>query len=412
MPARGNLAAVSPDARSERAAVLDGRLPARRLPAVRRVAHAARCRARAAVPDRRDGASRAGWAIGSFFAQLADLQNRPVDVSGASAAMVVTIKGIALAFGVIGLITALMWKPAKRPRATARRVMQSREPPHVHRLDAGRHRPTADVRAVDRLSRMGVRPDGRVPDGPRQGPRDGRTARARRVAARDRRVGRMGARHHAGRMVRGRTAVRHGRRSLGPHAHDGADDPDLLGVHRPDRPRADAHAAADPPLHRRARHRRRMGRGRVDDRGGLPESVARARRGHSAVGGRHRILRGDPAGVSGRRQLALRVLRRRDSRVPRARRATRTPRARSVGRSAESREGAASPATTPLRRIARRRVRRAGTAAAIAARDRARDRRHLRLLGHELLGELAVHRAAARARRRAGRDRVGRAPRR
>jgi hypothetical protein len=57
----------------------------------------------------------AGWAFacgigyGSFFAQLADLQNQPVDVSGASAALVVTIKGIALAFGVIGLITSLLW---------------------------------------------------------------------------------------------------------------------------------------------------------------------------------------------------------------------------------------------------------------------------------------------------------------
>ena len=53
----------------------------------------------------------------------------------------------------------------------------------------------------------------------------------------------------------------------------------------------------------------------------------------------------------------------------------------------------------------------AGAAAAIAARDRTRDHRHLRLLGHELLGELAVHRTAARAGRGAGRDRAGRAPR-
>ena len=54
-----------------------------------------------------------GMGYSSFFAQLADIQNRPVDVSGASAAFVVTIKGIALAFGVIGLITALMWKPTQ-----------------------------------------------------------------------------------------------------------------------------------------------------------------------------------------------------------------------------------------------------------------------------------------------------------
>jgi hypothetical protein len=61
----------------------------------------------------------AGWGIAcgmgysSFFAQLATIQAQPTDVSGASATMVVTIKGIALAFGVIGLITALMWKPAE-----------------------------------------------------------------------------------------------------------------------------------------------------------------------------------------------------------------------------------------------------------------------------------------------------------
>jgi hypothetical protein len=54
-----------------------------------------------------------GMGYASFFGQLMDLQARPVDVSGASAALVVTIKGIALAFGVIGLITALMWKPAQ-----------------------------------------------------------------------------------------------------------------------------------------------------------------------------------------------------------------------------------------------------------------------------------------------------------
>jgi hypothetical protein len=61
----------------------------------------------------------AGWGIAcgmgynSFFAQLATIQAQPTDVSGASAAMVVTIKGVALAFGVIGLITALMWKPTE-----------------------------------------------------------------------------------------------------------------------------------------------------------------------------------------------------------------------------------------------------------------------------------------------------------
>ena len=61
----------------------------------------------------------AGWAFacgmgyGSFFGQLYDLQTQPVDVSGVSGAIVVTIKGILLAFGVIGLITALKWKPAQ-----------------------------------------------------------------------------------------------------------------------------------------------------------------------------------------------------------------------------------------------------------------------------------------------------------
>ena len=58
-----------------------------------------------------------GMGYSSFFAQLADIQNRPVDVSGASAAIVVTIKGVALAFGLIGLITALMWKPAQASAA-------------------------------------------------------------------------------------------------------------------------------------------------------------------------------------------------------------------------------------------------------------------------------------------------------
>jgi hypothetical protein len=61
----------------------------------------------------------AGWGIAcgmgysSFFSQLATIQAQPTDVSGASASMVVTIKGVALAFGVIGLITALMWKPTE-----------------------------------------------------------------------------------------------------------------------------------------------------------------------------------------------------------------------------------------------------------------------------------------------------------
>jgi hypothetical protein len=53
-----------------------------------------------------------GMGYSSFFAQLATIQTQPTDVSGVSTAMAVTIKGIALAFGVIGLITALMWKPA------------------------------------------------------------------------------------------------------------------------------------------------------------------------------------------------------------------------------------------------------------------------------------------------------------
>jgi hypothetical protein len=53
-----------------------------------------------------------GMGYASFFSQLHDLQTRPVDVSGVSGVVVVTIKGILLAFGVIGLITALMWKPS------------------------------------------------------------------------------------------------------------------------------------------------------------------------------------------------------------------------------------------------------------------------------------------------------------
>jgi hypothetical protein len=54
-----------------------------------------------------------GMGYSSFFGQLMDLQARPVDVSGVSGALAVTIKGIALAFGVVGLITALTWKPAQ-----------------------------------------------------------------------------------------------------------------------------------------------------------------------------------------------------------------------------------------------------------------------------------------------------------
>jgi hypothetical protein len=54
-----------------------------------------------------------GMGYSSFFAQLATIQSQPTDVSGASAAMVVTIKGIALALGVVGLITALRWKPTQ-----------------------------------------------------------------------------------------------------------------------------------------------------------------------------------------------------------------------------------------------------------------------------------------------------------
>lgn len=53
-----------------------------------------------------------GMGYSSFFGQLMDIQNRPVDVSGVSASTAVTVKGIALAFGAIGLITALMYKPA------------------------------------------------------------------------------------------------------------------------------------------------------------------------------------------------------------------------------------------------------------------------------------------------------------
>jgi len=58
-----------------------------------------------------------GMGYSSFFAQLATIQAQPTDVSGASAAFVVTAKGIALALGVIGLITALMHKPASEVRA-------------------------------------------------------------------------------------------------------------------------------------------------------------------------------------------------------------------------------------------------------------------------------------------------------
>ena len=54
-----------------------------------------------------------GMGYSSFFSQLATIQAQPTDVSGASASMVVTIKGVALAFGVIGLVTALMWKPTE-----------------------------------------------------------------------------------------------------------------------------------------------------------------------------------------------------------------------------------------------------------------------------------------------------------
>ena len=53
-----------------------------------------------------------GMGYASFFAQLHDMRTNPVDVSGASAATVVAIKGVLLAVGVIGLITALMWKPS------------------------------------------------------------------------------------------------------------------------------------------------------------------------------------------------------------------------------------------------------------------------------------------------------------
>ena len=60
-----------------------------------------------------------GMGYSSFFSQLMDLQARPVDVSGASGALVVTIKGVALAFGVIGLITSLMMKPTAAPARTA-----------------------------------------------------------------------------------------------------------------------------------------------------------------------------------------------------------------------------------------------------------------------------------------------------
>lgn len=52
-----------------------------------------------------------GMGYNSFFAQLATMRAQPVDVSGASAAFVVTAKGVALGLGVIGLATALMAKP-------------------------------------------------------------------------------------------------------------------------------------------------------------------------------------------------------------------------------------------------------------------------------------------------------------
>jgi hypothetical protein len=53
-----------------------------------------------------------GMGYSSFFGQLMTLQASPVDVSGVSGALAVTVKGVALAFGLIGLVTALMWKPA------------------------------------------------------------------------------------------------------------------------------------------------------------------------------------------------------------------------------------------------------------------------------------------------------------
>ena len=54
-----------------------------------------------------------GMGYGSFFGQLHDMQTQPVDVSGVSAALVFTIKGIALVVGVIALITALRWTPSR-----------------------------------------------------------------------------------------------------------------------------------------------------------------------------------------------------------------------------------------------------------------------------------------------------------
>jgi hypothetical protein len=67
----------------------------------------------------------AGWAFacgmgyGSFFGQLYDLRTQPMDVSGVSGTLAVTIKGVALVFGVIGLITALKWKPAQESARVA-----------------------------------------------------------------------------------------------------------------------------------------------------------------------------------------------------------------------------------------------------------------------------------------------------
>jgi hypothetical protein len=53
-----------------------------------------------------------GMGYGSFFGQLATLRTQPLDVSGVSGTLAVTFKGVALAIGVIGLITALMYKPS------------------------------------------------------------------------------------------------------------------------------------------------------------------------------------------------------------------------------------------------------------------------------------------------------------
>ena len=53
-----------------------------------------------------------GIGYGAFFGQLATLRTQPLDVSGVSGTVAVTIKGVALAIGLIGFITALMWKPS------------------------------------------------------------------------------------------------------------------------------------------------------------------------------------------------------------------------------------------------------------------------------------------------------------